>query len=238
MIVIRAFLFVSLAIFLSCAASAKTFRSSFVRFELPPNWSCAQEELDWVCSPESLEDRSEALVIVVTKEVNAVDDTFDKYKEILKAPKPMRDLVGNAYTSQVKYVRDKPIKNHPWVDSLHLGSEIPGFYTRYVASIKDRIAALITYSVSETVFAKHGPALDAMIESAELIFDPKVFEEAKKSGILPSRSLMSGARREPVLESDAKADDAPSSNLDPMQVIGGLILVLGIAFYVYKKRKQ
>ena len=226
-----------LAIAPTVSGFSKTFKSDFIRFELPPNWSCAQEELDWTCSPDNLAERSEAIVVVATKTANEVDDTLPKYKEILETPKPMRDLLGNAYTSQVKYVKERTIRGHVWMDALLLGSEIPGFYTRNVATIKEKVAGLISYSVGESVYPKYAAQMDAMIDTLEISFDPKAYNELLKQGpvSLLGRNHRANMRKgavDPVpAAAPSKGDEGP-----PMAV--GVIAIIAIVAYVIWRRKQ
>ncbi len=221
-------------------AGAKTFKTQFVKFELPPNWSCKQEELDWVCQPDNLAERSEAIVVVVTKAANEVDDTLPKYEEVLRVRRNMRDLVGNAYQSEVKSVRTRQIKNHPWVDALQLGSEIPGFYSRYVATVKEKVAALLTYSVAESVYPKYATTLDQMIDSTEVFFDPKAFAEAMNASptsLLGSRGIGAKLRSAPKIEGDAAKNTKKDEGTDMSQIIGGALIVGAVVFYIIKKKR-
>ena len=220
-------------------AWSKTFRSKFVTLDLPPNWDCQQEELDWVCQPENPNLRNEALVVIVTKATNPTDDSLPKYEEYLKNPKQMRDLVGNTYTSEIKYVKQKKIRDLMWVDSLQIGSEVPGFVSRYVASIKEQIAALISYHVGESVFPKWAETLDKMIESAELRFDPKAFEEIMKSrnmSVFANRAG-GGALRAPT--ATAEEPKKPKSNSDElaMTMMGAALVVGALGYIIYRKKK-
>lgn len=219
--------------------SAKTFRSKFVTLELPPNWDCQQEELDWVCQPENPNLRHEAILVIVTKAVNPKDDTLDKYKEYLKTAKPMRDLMGNSYTSEVKYVREKKIRDLQWVDSLQIGSEIPGFFSRYLAGTKEQIATLMSYHVAESVFPKWAEVLDKMVESAELRFDPKAFEEIMRTR---NTSLFGGKAKQGLTQATGKkdvADKAPKTETDDLMMTLGIaaLVAAGAGYLIYKKRR-
>jgi hypothetical protein len=228
----------SFSILLSFQVSAKSFKSQFIRLELPPNWDCKQEELDWVCQPDNVAERSEVILIVVTKPVDEVDDSMEKYEAILKNPKKMRDLLGNAYTSQVKYTSRKAIKDHPWMDSLHYGSEIPGFFTRYVVSTKEKIAGLVTYSIAETVYPKWSEIMDKVIGSLDIYFDPKAFAEAMKQG---SGSLLGarGARAKRMAPSlEEVQEEAKKSDGSTAQAIIALLVAAGAIGYIVWKRKQ
>ncbi|MBS1983365.1 MAG: hypothetical protein JST16_04265 [Bdellovibrionales bacterium] len=218
-------------------AGAKPFSTQFMSVQLPPNWDCKQEEMDWVCQPDNLSERSEAIVIIVTKAVNETDDTFEKYESTLKATRPMRDLLGNSYESQVKYTRRREIKGQPWIDSLHLGSEIPGFFTRYIASIKEKVAGMLTYSVAESVYPKYSAVLDQMVDSLEIHFDPKAFADAMKSnsGPIMSKSRTAGpGRLAPTMESDKGKD---GKGMDTMQIAGILVALAAVGYLIWKKKK-
>lgn len=225
-------------------AQAKTFRTNFMKFELPPGWTCKQEEIDWVCQPDNVNDSSEVILIAVTKNVNAVDDSLEKYEAILKAPKAMVDLLGQGYQSKVISTRKRKIKDIEWIDSLHLGSEIPGFYTRYLAGIRQQVAGLITYSISESVYAKWTPVMSEIVDSAELFFDPKAFAEAMKAGpqsLLGSRtsSALKG-RFAPSEESEQAKAAEPSSETPPMGAAqwGALGAGLAVIIWVILRRRK
>jgi hypothetical protein len=221
------------------AAEAKQFKTEFISMTLPENWDCVQEEIDWVCQPDNLAQRSEAIVIVVVKAANETDDKFEIYQKILEAPRDMRDLLGNPYKAEVKYVRFKDIKEHKWIDSLQGGSEIPGFFTRYVASTKGKIAGLVTYSIAESVYPKWAPILDKMLDSIELRYDPKAFADAMKSN--PSSLLgrrAGGLRGRFAPEDDTLPADNQKKGFD-LGIAAGMIAVIGvIAYLIWKKRQQ
>ena len=235
---LRKFLIAFFACVFCLSASAKSFRSKFISIELPPNWDCQQEELDWVCQPDNPNLRNEAIVVIVTKAVNPADDTFDKYKEYLKQTKPMRDLLGKGYTTQVKYVKDKKIRDQMWVDSLQIGPEIPGFISRYVASIKEQVAGLISYHVAESVFPKWAEILDKMIDSAEIRFDPKAFDEVVKSRNM-SLFVSKPAPLTAPKNNNTVAGEAPKKDDQDLPIkIGGAVLVLVVvAIIIYRKKK-
>ena len=233
-------LFLALALMgtLGVPAQSKTFRTQFIRLEIPPNWDCAQEELDWVCRPDNLSEQSEVLLVAVVKPMNEIDDTFDKYRAIMNEPRAMRDLMGNDYKSQVKYVKDKTINTRLWVDSLSFGSEIQGFYTRYTATIHEKIAALITYSIAESVYAKWSNLLDGVINSAEVFFDPKAFSEVmqkRPSSLLGARNSLK-SKLAPTPEDDPT--QKKSGPIDPSLIVGGLIVAAAAGFLIWKKKQN
>lgn len=223
-------------------AEAKTFQTKFIKLELPPNWDCKKEELDYVCQPDNLAERSEVILIIVTKAVNAVDDSLAKYKEVLSVPRDMRDLLGTSYKAEVKYVKERKIQDRMWIDALHKGSEIPGFYSRYLAGINEKIAGLVTYSISESVYPKWASTMDQMVDTLTLTYDAKAFEEAMGSGpgsLLGSRSRTKD-RFSPTLDADATSDPEAKDgkSMDSSQLLGLGIAGAAIAYLIWKRRKQ
>ena len=219
-----------------------SFRNKFISFETPPNWGCQQEELDWVCQPDNPNIRNEAIVVVVTKAVNPTDDTLAKYEEYLKSPKQMRDLVGNSYASQVKYVKQKKIRDTLWVDSLQVGSEVPGFTSRYVAAIKEQVAGMISYHIADSVYSKWAEPLDKMIETAEMRFDPKAFDDLMKkpnTGMFqrPKTNNVGFTQPKDLGDADATKKSAGDDGL-LMKILAAALIVGAIGFYIYKKRQR
>jgi len=151
----------------------------------------------------------------------------------------MRDLVGNTYMTDIKYTKKKLIRNWWWMDSLQMGSEVPGFVSRYVVSIKEQIAAMISYHVAESVFPKWADTLDKMIESTELRFDPKAFDEImrnRNSNILANKGGLLGRRSPGSVQENAKTPTGTSSELIQTISIVALI-VAAIGYIIYRKRK-
>ena len=64
------------------------------------------------------------------------------------------DLCEVVYTPK-KY----NINDHPWLDGLHLNSEIPGYYTRYLATIKDQLAILVLWRLINVIIQVTVPTL-------------------------------------------------------------------------------
>jgi hypothetical protein len=221
------------------ASEAKQFKTEFISMTLPENWDCVQEEIDWVCQPDNLAQRSEAIVIVVVKAANETDDKFENYQKILEAPRDMRDLLGNPYKAEVKYVRFKDILQHKWIDSLQAGSEIPGFFTRYAASIKGKISGLVTYSIAESVYPKWAPILDKMLDTIELRYDPKAFADAMKSNPTSLLGRRAGGLRGRFAPED---DDSPQQDkkggFDITVVVGAILALGGVGYFIWKKRQQ
>jgi len=228
---------------------AKVHKLGFIHINLPSNWQCNQEEQDWVCHPQDGSSRSEAILIAVNKNKDEVDDHLPKYRAHLKIPRDMVDLAGVSSKSKVRYVKDTKIQGHPWIDALHLGSEIPGFFTRYLATSKEKIATLVTYSISESAFAKHSKTLDTAIKTLSIRFDQKTYEKALELGpqsLLGQRNNSKTSKyKDPEeergdLEKEIAARKKKKEAGDGISLkeIIGLLVIAGVIGYIIMKRRK
>ena len=81
----------------------------------------------------------------------------------------MTDYRGQTFTSQVSLIKYKDIEATQWVDAIHLSSEVKDFYTRYLATVKNGIAILVTYSVSKSKNALYAAELNKMASSIKVL---------------------------------------------------------------------
>jgi len=115
----------------------------------------------------------------------------------------------------MKYAKNVNINNHAWVDSLHLESEIPGFYTRYLATVKSDIGVLVTYSINKSkyqqyledfdnmvktlkVFRKPGMGLNANPQNSNLFDATKVPVTMSETTVFPNSQIQGGSDQKPV----------------------------------------
>ncbi|MGE0633043.1 MAG: hypothetical protein AB7O96_11580 [Pseudobdellovibrionaceae bacterium] len=161
--------FVILILLATSLASAKQFRNAYIAFELPDSWKCVLEATEWVCRSEFDREAREAIIILTAKEVGPTD-TFESYEAHLNASKMTTNRAGSPSPSRVVY-KSKRVKvnDQPWVDGLHLGSEVPNYFTRYLATVKDRIAILVTFSAHRTHYTKYSKDFFRAVESLRVI---------------------------------------------------------------------
>src|SRR5262249_35545761 len=133
------------------SAHALKFSNQFVEFELPFNWKCLLEGADWVCQSEDKNKMRDAIIVLAAK-LKGDQDSMEKYTAYLKNARSFKSPTGKDIASQPKYTANKQLNGQVWVDSLHLESEIPGFFTRYLATVYQDIGVLVTYSVNKTKF--------------------------------------------------------------------------------------
>ncbi len=100
----------------------------------------------------------------------------------MKAAKTFNSVQGKPVKSEPKYAKTINLSGQPWVDSLHMESEIPGFYTRYLATVKQDIGVLVTYSINK---AKYQYYLD---DFENLVKTLKVFRKPGGINVAPSQA--------------------------------------------------
>jgi hypothetical protein len=226
-------------LFFGSFAEAKLFRNAYVQFELPPQWNCMLEGTEWVCSSQNKIDAKESIIILTAKEVGP-QDTFQAYEGYLKTPKAIQGANGKATPSQIKSVKQRRINDHPWVDALHLSSEIPGYYTRYLATIKDKLAILVTLSAHQKYFTKYSNDYFKAVESLRVIASKDLFGGKTLAPVRPGSESLGNQVAPPIPvdggETALPSESEPNSNDSIM--IGGFLLLAAVIGYWLMKRKS
>ena len=153
---------------------AKKFATKYCEFELPPGWECVLEGLEWVCQSSSKERKKEAIIILAAK-LRGSQDSLDQYQAYLKKSKAFKIPGRKTQVSEPKYASMKIINRHQWIDALHLASEVPGFYTRYLATVKEDLGIAVTFSVSRVHYASYQSVFDRMVSTL------RVFRQRKSA---------------------------------------------------------
>lgn len=218
---------------------AKIFSNQYIQFDLPPGWECALEGSEWVCQSENDDRKREAIIIMAAK-IRGEQDSLEKYQAYLNQTKTYSLPGGSSQVSEPRYVKMTQITDHPWIDALHLASEVPGFYTRYLATVKSDLGVAVTFSVVKDLYAKYQPIFDKIISSMRVFrqdkmqmadlsrktgneqFGKDIFENADPNIRLGGRGKTQ-ARKE---------EEGGGNNL--LLIIGGL----AIAGFIFLKKKR
>lgn len=147
--------------------NAKEFKNQYITFELPLGWECNLEGSDWVCQRTDPATRRDS-IIVMTAKLQGEQDSLPQYLAYLKKPRVWTGLDGGTVTSKVLYARLRTINGVEYVDAQHEESELPGFVTRYLATVRSDIAVLVTYSVRRDRLGSTGSELDEMLRTVKV----------------------------------------------------------------------
>lgn len=224
-------------------AQAKVFSNSYVSFQLPPNWTCKVAGTEWVCRSSNNEQAKQAIIVLTAKEVGP-NDNFAYYNQYLKVPKTPKNRDGTVATaSKVQHLKTLQIANHPWVDGLHLGSLLPNFYSRYLVTIKEKIAVLVTFSAKKEFYTLYSPHFFAAINSLRVT----ATANNKHGGGIKGPGEELGQLNVDMDSDTWGADDASlsadsnsgkGSNSNLMIYGAALLLIGGAAFVLIRRRRK
>ncbi len=232
-----------IALCLNQEVSAKAWSNQYIEFELPNGWECALEGSEWVCQSDNKERKKEAIIILAAK-YRGENDTLEQYQSYLKAPKTFNLPGGKTQISEPKLVQLTDINTQKWVDALHLASEVPGFYTRYLATVKDNLGVAVTFSVGKDHYDAYRDIFDKIIATLK-VFDQKQntgdFQAVSKQseGDLTADSTV-GIGDTTALQDLSKQGNQKKANGgmdDTTMMLGGLIAV-AVIFFIMKKKKK
>ncbi|OFZ21551.1 MAG: hypothetical protein A2X94_05450 [Bdellovibrionales bacterium GWB1_55_8] len=229
------------AVALPLESHAARFANQFTEFELPPQWQCNLEGAEWVC--QSVEDtKKRDAIIVLAAKLKGDQDSLDQYLEYLKAAKTYTSIQGRPVKSEPKYAKTVNLNNQAWVDALHLESEIPGFYTRYLATVKEDIGVLVTYSINKAKYQNYLDDFENMIKTLKVFRKPggintgtagNIFETANIPTHISENTVFPGAAPRGGSEDVVvkKKDDDST-----FYILVGAIALIG--FLIWRKRRQ
>ena len=224
----------ALALLLPLTSFAKTFANQFIEFQLPDKWECQLDGTEWVCQSTDEQKKRDAIVVLAAKIKKPGMDELPVYKAHLEKPQQYQSLSGEAITSEPKYVKEIDISGHPWIDSLHLQSEIPDFYTRYLATVESDLGILVTFSVRKDKYEEYGPDIDGMVKSMRAFRKPGDILNGGKGDDIPAATPPDGPGGPGRTKRPTSGDSGTDAAL-------GLVLLLaagGGGFFFWKKKQK
>jgi len=162
----------ALALLLPLNSFAKTFANQFIEFQLPDKWECQLDGTEWVCQSTDEQKKRDAIIVLAAKIKKAGMDELTVYKAHLEKAQTYQSLSGESITSEPRYVKELEIQGKQWIDSLHLQSEIPDFYTRYLATVEADLGILVTFSVRKDKYEEYMPDIENMVKSLRAFRKP------------------------------------------------------------------
>ena len=236
-------LFISLVVTLviPTIVHAKTFSSQFSEFELPSGWDCALEGSEWVCQSDDKDRKKEAIIILAAK-YRGEQDSLDQYQAYLKQAKSFNLPGGKTQISEAKSVSIKTINGQRWVDALHLASEVPGFYTRYLATVKDNLGIAVTFSVAKDHYDAYQDIFEKVVATLK-VFDQKSadagnWKKKQAEGDLVDSTTVVDANTRPDINIQKKGGGSGGGdNTESILMVVGLCAVGFIILKMRKKKK-
>lgn len=229
----------------SLSAHAAKFANQFAEFELPPQWQCNLEGAEWVCQTTNDQRKKDAIIVLAAK-LKGDQDSLDQYRAYLKAPKTYTSVTGKSVKSEPKYADMKNINGQVWVDSLHMESELPGFYTRYLATIKQDIGVLVTYSINKNKWNEYQQDFENMVKTLTVFrksgginaapANTNLFQNTTIPAGMTEGSVFGNAA--PTATAEGEAAPKPAKKKDNSMLLYVLLAAAGIGFILYKKKQD
>jgi hypothetical protein len=224
-------------------AKAKRFSNAYVSFDLPEKWDCTLEQTEWVCRPSSPDLAQQAIILLTAKETGP-QDSLGAYQSYLQLPRMIVSRSGQPIQSEVKKVEVRNIANHPWVDGMHLASEVPHYFTRYLATTKDKIAIVVTFSAHKLHYSKFSTDFFRAAESLRVVASNSLLKGPNPSagmgagdtfGVNTGGAFMGG---DSELPAEPGAEDGMSMSGETRTLMGIAFIVGAIGVYLFIKRRQ
>lgn len=228
-----------IAILAPTQSFAAKFANQFTEFELPPQWQCNLEGAEWVCQSTNEAKKKDAIIVLAAK-LKGDQDSLDQYESYLKGSKSWTSIQGKPVKSEVKYAKMQAYGGQTWVDSLHLESEIPGFFTRYLATVKNDIGVLITYSVNKNKYQDYVNDFNNMIATLKVFRNPgqPINARPQDSNIFAA-GIPTNVQPNSVFQVAGGADaTAPRRKQDDGMMMYLLVGAAVVLFIVIKRRKS
>lgn len=234
----RSIFVLAVGLLVSPIAQAGLFRNAYISFQLPPNWNCQLEGTEWVCISQYSQKSKEAIIILTAKEVGPTD-TFQAYMTHLKTPRTIPGPDGKPVQSKVYQITNRQIANHQWVDGMHLGSEVSSYYTRYLATIKERIAILVTFSAHKTHYTKYSKDFLNAIQSLRVVASKDLLENRAAKDVRNANETI-GAPIQDIMEGSLGPESFPEEDSslfsdDTLTYLGLLLIAAALGVYFYLK---
>jgi len=134
--------------------------STQLNFQLGPQWKCEKRRTENICKQAG--DKSK--VIIWTAKKIGASDSLDQYFDHLKQPKTLK----NNLTSTPEYAKIVDINGQKWVDALHWQSEVPNYFTRYLATVNEKNGVLITFSARKSEFENFNKEVQTTVDQLKL----------------------------------------------------------------------
>ena len=230
------------ALFLILPVHAKRFVGQYTEFELPPGWRCQLEGAEWVCQNINKARQKEAIIILAAK-VRGKADGLDQYLSYLKNTKTFTLPGGDTQVSEPKYAKLTTINEHRWVDAMHLASEVPGFYTRYLATVKSDIGVVVTFSVSKEHHGSYQKVFDNIVKTLRVFRQKQTassrfqLKKRKEDLFQRNQNWIDGSGEKPDISTQQQGRQSGGTQ-DSSGLIIWLVIIGAIAFALIKLRKR
>ncbi|MBT4760829.1 MAG: hypothetical protein HOO06_03945 [Bdellovibrionaceae bacterium] len=219
---------------------AKKFRNSYISFDLPSNWDCKLEGTESVCFSKFNKKSKEAIIILTAKEAGP-NDHLNYFYTYLKKPRTIPNRKNVPIMSKVVHVKQRQIQNHNWIDALHMSSEVESYYTRYLSTIKGRLAILVTFSAHKKFYTRYSMDFLNAIKSLKVVASKSLLTQRTQQ---PTHKQAPMGQNISISQLEVGEDEFSNSSKNKSggktEKIIALVLIIGsvVLFLLTRKKKS
>jgi hypothetical protein len=152
--------------------------------------------------------------------------------------------LGKSSVSRVVYApKQVKVNEHVWIDGLHMGSEVSNFFTRYLATIKDSIAVLVTFSAHQQFYTKYSSDFFKAVMSLRVIATKNLLNQPELGPLRPGgdtlgASIGNAMPADMIGEAEQTEGSGKGAKNTRMMLMGIAAILAAIAAYVLLKMKK
>lgn len=160
--------------------NASAYETEHLRIQIPNNWSCSKSTIHHVCKPQT--SKPNPMVLILSGSKAPQTENLANVSQLISSPKTLPNSSGSPTQSKVYYSKPININNIKWFNSLHYASELPNYFTRYLATYKNGYTHIASLSVHKDYFSKNNTELNSILQSITL--KPKLVANTQSSNPL------------------------------------------------------
>ena len=170
-------------------------------------------------------------------------DSFEAYTQHLNSPQMVAHQNSATTASRVVYPpKQVKINDQTWIDGLQLGSEVQNYFTRYLATIKDRISVLVTLSAHKNFYTKYSQDFFKAVQSLRVIATKNLLAKPEMGPLRPGGETLGapiGAAMPADMAGTEVAPNAGGGKNNTKTLFLGIAIALAVlAGYVLMKMKK
>jgi hypothetical protein len=179
----------------------------------------------------------EAIIILTAKEVGPTD-SYALYESHLSNAIPLALKTGGTVPSKVVYKsKNVQINDQQWVDGLHMGSEVNNYFTRYLATMKDKIAILVTFSAHKDYYTKYSQDFFKAVMSLRVIASKNLLSRPDLGPIRPGSETL-GAPIGSAMPADMFSPEDGNKKSNKSMYFGLALLLAALGGYLFFKSRK
>ncbi len=224
----------------SSQVDAKPFANSFIEFNAPDSWTCADSGPYWTCQPMDPKKVKDAVIVMAAGPQGPGDSMQEYYDDMNKALMVYEPGTNKKAKSTPAYTQYKDIFGQKWVDSQHLSTAVPGYFTRYLTTVKDGRAVLFTVTVDKNKYNLYMSELYKLIESMKvrMSFPAEPVDTGLKGLLFGQKQAINTALAKKEKKSLTITGEEGSSWGLIVAIIVALIVFVVVYIYIKRRRNR